>query len=68
MHNRHDRSTIIPKVPFSLFNLRENNVGTRYPTYFAQVLQPCSLAAVACMWPVWGDITVQVLTDRKHAR
>ena len=34
----------------------------------ARLLQPCGLAAVACMWPLWDDVMVQVLIDHKHAR
>ena len=34
----------------------------------ARLLQPCGFAAVACMWPLWDDVMVQVLIDHKHAR
>ena len=37
-------------------------------TNFAQLLQLCGLAAVACMWLVWGDVTVQALIDHKQAQ
>ena len=33
----------------------------------APLLQPCGLAAVACMWPLWDDAMVQFLTDHKRA-
>ena len=32
-----------------------------------RLLQPCGLVAMACMWPVWVDVTVQLLIDHKHA-
>ena len=33
-----------------------------------RILQLCGFAAVACMWLIWGDVTVQALIDHKHAR
>ena len=64
MNNRRDRSsTTIPKVCFLLFNL-ETSPGTMWELATQHVLlQPCGLDSVACMWPEWGDVTVQALID-----
>ena len=70
MNNRCDRSlNIIPKLGFHSVNCKITSgtkleLATEYN--LAQLLQPCGLAAVTYMWPVWDDVRVQAQIDPKH--
>ena len=53
-------SVIILKFSLSQFNLQKypwNNVGLCRTKISARFLHLCGCAVVACMWPLWGDVT-----------